>query len=200
MVLSCTDSNDAGAASAAGTATATVFFPPDINLDINAPNSVTAGKTYAASVVSPRTGSHYTWLVDNSAALIISNAGASIQFNSGAADQRVLSVKETNGAGTPGTAVTRTVFVFEAAAVPSISAPAAVTTDHPFLASVTPRNNSMNYTWSNPATGETAVGSSVTLHAPSPVGQFTINVTESNNVGDSSATGSVTISALAPLA
>lgn len=203
--ISCVQVNLANTASPAGTALATIFAPP-VSPSITAPTVATAGRTYSASVpASP--ASRYSWTIDLSSIVspgggagVLSADGSfnSIQFLAGAPGSLTIAVVETNAAGDSGTSGTAAVAVVAAAKPPTLIVPGFVSVGSTVSATVLARPF-MSYQWtavgaviSGPTTG-----SAVSLSVPSVAGPFEVDVTESNGVGDSFATTTAVVQAVA---
>ncbi len=186
IAFTCVETNRAQNAGPVATAISSIAAPPSIPV-LLAPKSVTAGRSYSATVQSPVPGSSYGWSIENGS--LEQSAGSEIHFIAGATGSVLLSAVETNRAGTPGTAGKATSTIVPAPEEPTIAAPAYVAANGKGIPASVAEQPGCSYEWT--ISGGVIAGSrsesSISFTAGAP-GSITLTCKVTNSVGDSSST------------
>jgi 6-phosphogluconolactonase (cycloisomerase 2 family) len=186
--------NEAGTASAPGTATSAVLAAPMAT--VTAPAKVTAGLAGYTASVPAQAGSSYAWSVGS--ATVTAGAGtSSITFTPAATGQVTFSVIVTNSLGSasaPGTGAS----VIEPAPVATVTAPVGVTANLAGYTASVPLQAGSSYAWTvGSATVTAGAGTNTITFTPGPSGPVSFSVVVTNAAGTASAPGTASSAVLA---
>ena len=203
--LSVIATDSSGQSSAPGIVTLTAVQPP-VTPTIAAPNLLTSGKSYTASL-SARSGMTYLWtIIDGTITSLGGNAGTlssdgttnSISFTADLPGLLTIASVEINAAGDTSAPGSAPATVFAAPIAPTITVSNSVNSGQSYLASVTARSG-MTYLWTltdgtitspGGSAGITAGGTnSISFTAGTP-GTLIVSATETNAAGDSASSTS----------
>ncbi len=196
--LSCVETNIAGSKGSPGTASSTVIAPPT-QPSIEAPQRVTLGGAYAASVRDPNPESHYAWSISGGS--LAAATGPSVTFlPTGAPGASVILLcTETNRAGAASAPGTASSLVVAAALPPVIDAPSLATAGVPHSASVIAPSATSTYTWSIAGgTLQNTAGASVTFTPDHASAQLTLFCIETNLAGTPGSPGAASVAVIQP--
>ncbi len=197
LLLLCAETNAAGSTGPEALFSAGIVSPP-IKPLLSAPQFVTAGESYVASVQAPAPGSTFSWTLTGGTPS--SAQGTIITFApNGAKDSTVtLHAVETNRAGSQGPQGSATSTVSAAPVAPLIAVAQFVTAGQQATASVEAPVAGSTYAWTidggSPANGS---GTSVTFTAGAS-GAVVLSCTETNAAGSLGLRGNAFSSIVAP--
>ncbi len=200
LLLTCTETNAAGAVGTPGSATSAIAAPP-LQPAISAPQFATPGEEYTALLQNPVATSSYVWSIQGGA--LSSNVGTSVSFTPDGAPGStvVLTCNETNRALVSGVAGTASVILVAAPVTPAIQMRAAVTAGEGYLAAIAAPVGLSSYSWTiEGGSLVTSTGTTIRFFAGDS-GTVTLSAVETNRAGTAGTPGS-TSSAIfaAPLA